>query len=63
MRWVYEKEIADVLAEIELLEFEFSGVVVRQNESLNARILDCLNAYLFYLRGLKMQEKEFSRCD
>lgn len=46
-------DIYSVVYEIEVLENVLSGVPVPEGVPFELRILDCLNSYLFYLRGVQ----------
>ena len=46
-------DIYSVVYEIEVLENVLSGVPVPEGVPFELLILDCLNSYLFYLRGVQ----------
>lgn len=46
-------DIYSIVCEIEVLENVLSGVPVPEGVPFELRILDCLNSYLFYLRGVQ----------
>ena len=49
-------DIYSVVREIEVLENSLAGVPVPEGVSFEFRVLDCLNAYLFYLHGVAISK-------
>lgn len=46
-------DIYSVVCSIEVLENSLASVPIPEGVPLEFRILDCLNSYLFYLRGVQ----------